>query len=79
MVSKGFPNVVTSRVNRYNYRGEAHRYILYTTCIISRHAGTPKPQSRNTDFSLNTVVVVVSIGVQCIWTKSSGLYIVIWS
>ena len=44
MVSKGFPNVVTSG-QQYNI-GEKPTVILYT--YINRHAGTPKPQSRNT-------------------------------
>ena len=44
MVSKGFPNVITSG-RQYNI-GEKPTVILYT--YINRHAGTPKPQSRNT-------------------------------
>ena len=63
MVSKGFPDVVTSG-QQYNI-GEKPTVILYT--YINRHAGTPKPQQRNT----------VNLGKQYILTKSSGL--VIWS
>ena len=60
MVSKGFPNVVTLRSTIYY--GEKPTFIMYTYYIIDRHAGIPKP--RNT----------VSLGVQYIWTKDSGLY-----
>ena len=55
---KGFLNVVTWSKQ---YIGEKPTVLLYTD--IDRHAGTPKSQSRNT----------VSLGVQYIWTKSSGL------
>ena len=58
MVSKGFPNVVTSG-QQYDI-GEKP-VILYT--YINRHAGTPKLQSRNT----------VNLGIQRILTKSSRL------
>ena len=44
LVSKGFPNVVTSG-QQYNI-GEKPIVILYS--YINRHAGTQKPQSRNT-------------------------------
>ena len=44
MVSKGFPNAVTSG-QQYNI-GEKITVILYA--YIDRHAGTPQPQSRNT-------------------------------
>ena len=45
MVSKWFPNVTTSG-QQYNI-GEKPSVILYNT-YINHHAGTPKPQSRNT-------------------------------
>ena len=45
MVSKWFPNVVTSG-QQYNI-GENPTVILYTY-YINPYAGTPKPQSRNT-------------------------------
>ena len=41
MVSKGFPNVITSG-RQYNI-GEKPSVILYT--YINLHAGTPKPKS----------------------------------
>ena len=44
MVSKGFPDVVTS--GQQFSMGEKPIVILYTY-IINRHAGTPKPQSRD--------------------------------
>ena len=44
MVSKGFLNVVTSS-QQYNI-GKKPTVILHT--YNNRHAGTPKPQSRNT-------------------------------
>ena len=47
MISKGFPNVVTSG-QQYNV-GEKAAVVLYIS-VINRHAWTPKPQSRNTFF-----------------------------
>ena len=41
MVSKGFPNVITS--GQQDNIGEKPSVILYT--YINLHAGTPKPQS----------------------------------
>ena len=61
MVSKGFPDVVTQGQQNI---GEKPAVILLYTYYINRHAGTPKPQSRNT----------LSLGVQYIWSKSSGLH-----
>ena len=53
--------LLSESIKQYNI-GEKPTVRLYTY-YIDRHAGTPKPQSRNT----------VSLGVQYIWTQSSGL------
>ena len=56
MVSKGFPNVITSG-RQYNI-GEKPSVILYT--YINLHAGTPKPHPFNLRVLDYSVVIIWS-------------------
>ena len=57
MVSKGFPNVITSG-RQYNI-GEKPSVILYT--YINLHAGTPKPKSFYSNLDVRFVDVPVEV------------------
>ena len=56
--------MVVTLGQQYNV-GEKPTVILYTTCIINRHAGTPEKSSKNKNnvdsSTLSNIVVVVMI------------------